>query len=221
MTNNTLQRFREQIDNIDDKIVELLKERANIVLGVKKFKDSQNDNNFYLHIKPDREFEIIRRLEYKKGPYPQGFFTNIWRTIISVSNLIEQDLKLIASNSDSKFYMSQYFGNLQTVEIFSIQDAMAKTLQNDAHIFGFSSTQKEVYTALAVQDSIKIFAAVRHENTGEYVFFCGKIKDFDQYFDNDSYTVTTEKTGDLIVDGIYLKPTNHIENGFVFGRCFI
>lgn len=218
---NKLHHFRKQIDDIDNKIITLLKERANIVLDVKKFKDKQAPGSFSLYIKPDREYETIRRVESERGAYPSGFYTNLWRTIISASNLIEQNLSFIASDFDAKFYTSRYFGNLKAVKVVPAQDAVAKIVQNDAHILGFVSSQKEVYEELRAHDSIKIFAAMKHENDGRYVFFCGKINNIEQYFAEGSYVITTQKTPDQLADGVYLKPADGTDQAFIFGRCFI
>lgn len=87
----TIEELRKEIDNVDDKILELLNQRAILVKKVgeqkKKLKKS-----FYV---PYRETEIIKRLQNKsKGPFPKSAIKPVFREIISACLSLEKPLKV-------------------------------------------------------------------------------------------------------------------------------
>ena len=60
-----LQRFRTQIDVIDDKILHLLKDRSKLSLKIGEIKRSEKDGiNLF---RPERQMQILARLFLKKG----------------------------------------------------------------------------------------------------------------------------------------------------------
>ncbi len=96
--NEKLSNLRKEIDDIDIKILDLLKDRFGVVENVKKLKDNENDD-FY--IKSAREADMIRNLINKSGDkLPKSLIVDIWRKIISFSNCSEQELKIALHNPD-------------------------------------------------------------------------------------------------------------------------
>ena len=216
MEQNSLQVFREKIDIIDEKIIELLKQRANVVRDVKALKDGENISDFSLYIKPKREFEILEKVQNVGGVYSVCFLTNIWRMMIAASNLIEQNLEFASFDEDGRFYTSKYFGNLKPVAIDSMQNVFEKVEANDVHIFGFVSSQKEVYEYLLRYRNIRIFAGVRI-SAEKYVFFCGKMRNIEAHFDERAFVITTQKTDCKIVEGVYKKQCGGVVDDYNFG----
>ncbi|MBM3488778.1 MAG: chorismate mutase, partial [Alphaproteobacteria bacterium] len=71
--------LRRRIDAIDDAIHDLLMERAALVDGVRRAKDTADDTPFF---RPAREAAILRRLVARHGgPFPKTALVRIWREI--------------------------------------------------------------------------------------------------------------------------------------------
>jgi chorismate mutase/prephenate dehydratase len=86
-----LDELRKKIDEVDDKILNLLNERASIVKKVGEIK-KKIKANFYV---PYRETEIIKRLQSKtKGPFPKSAIKPVFREIISACLSLEKPLKV-------------------------------------------------------------------------------------------------------------------------------
>ncbi|MFX1489832.1 MAG: chorismate mutase, partial [Promethearchaeota archaeon] len=60
-----LKRLREEIDQLDDKLVELLNKRGNIVIQIGKLKEKLKLKVF----QPEREKEVIERLSKKSTAF--------------------------------------------------------------------------------------------------------------------------------------------------------
>lgn len=86
-----IKRLREEIDKIDNKILELLNKRAEIVIEIAKIKRDENAK-FY---SPEREREILERLTtLNKGPFPNDTLKVLYREILSASLSLEEPLKV-------------------------------------------------------------------------------------------------------------------------------
>ena len=87
----TLEQLRASIDTIDDRILDLLNERASLVLQVGKVKAAER-RDFYV---PNREREIYERLAGKNsGPFPSDGLKSVFREIISASLSLEAPMKV-------------------------------------------------------------------------------------------------------------------------------
>lgn len=86
-----IKKLRQKIDNIDDKIVDLLNERFEVAVDVKNFKIKNNLNvhNF------TREKEILNRLETKiKYPLTKEYIEDIYNEIFSCSRSLQEITKV-------------------------------------------------------------------------------------------------------------------------------
>lgn len=78
--NASLDRVRREIDRIDDKIHDLLMERAGLVEKIAKAKAKAPDG---VALRPGREAQVLRRLvERHKGSFPKQALVRIWREIM-------------------------------------------------------------------------------------------------------------------------------------------
>ena len=87
----SLEALRQQIDQFDRQIVDLLNSRARIVVGIGKIKQ-QNNEPIY---SPDREkmvLEKVRRLNH--GPLPDRCLEAVYRELMSGSFALEKPLKI-------------------------------------------------------------------------------------------------------------------------------
>jgi chorismate mutase/prephenate dehydratase len=86
-----LQGLRQQIDSLDDRILDLLNQRAEVVVAVGKTKDDSHG----VYYVPSREKAIYERLMAKNsGPFPDEGIRRVFREIISASLSLEQPLKV-------------------------------------------------------------------------------------------------------------------------------
>jgi chorismate mutase/prephenate dehydratase len=87
----SLEELRKRIDELDHQLVELLNERAQVVVEIGKLK-SKTDKPVYA---PDREKEVFARLtKDNKGPLPDKCLIAIWRELMSGSFVLERTLRI-------------------------------------------------------------------------------------------------------------------------------
>ena len=83
--------LRQRIDDLDRKIVELLNERASVVVEIGKAKQVNNAPIYA----PDREQVVLKRIaEINKGPLPQKTLQAIYRELMSGSFALEKPLRV-------------------------------------------------------------------------------------------------------------------------------
>ena len=83
--------LRQRIDEIDQKLVELLNERAGIVVEVGEIK---RDTASPIYA-PEREREVLQRVRsHNRGPLPNACLDAIWREMMSGSFALEQPLRI-------------------------------------------------------------------------------------------------------------------------------
>jgi chorismate mutase len=111
--NEKLAKYRTQIDEIDNQIIQLLKSRMKIVDSVGDLKKQQKEKFF---IKSAREADMIKNIIAKAEEinfkFPVSAFINIWRKIISSANISEQKLKIIFFNQEKSLEKSAYYKSL-------------------------------------------------------------------------------------------------------------
>lgn len=87
----TLEELRKQIDEIDSRLVELLNERAKVVVEVGKIK-GRTDKAIYA---PAREKVVLEKIiKENKGPLPDKTLQAIWRELMSGSFFLERPLRI-------------------------------------------------------------------------------------------------------------------------------
>ena len=87
----SIEELRKQIDKVDSKLIELLNERARIVIEVGKLK-SKVAGPIY---SPAREKEVLAKIaKANKGPLPDKTLTAIWRELMSGSFFLERPLRI-------------------------------------------------------------------------------------------------------------------------------
>ena len=118
----SLENLRKQINDIDAKLVELLNERARVVIEIGKLK-KETGGQVYA---PDREKEVFVRIaEANQGPLPDKCLIAIWRELMSGSFFLERPLRigyLGPGGSFSHTAAMLKFG--QSVEYESITDIL-------------------------------------------------------------------------------------------------
>ncbi|MHC4644788.1 MAG: prephenate dehydratase [Planctomycetota bacterium] len=87
----SLEELRNRIDKLDRQLVELLNERARVVVEIGKLK-SKTGGPIYA---PDREKEVIEKIvKANEGPLPDRCLVAIWREMMSGSFVLERPLRI-------------------------------------------------------------------------------------------------------------------------------
>ena len=87
----SLDELRQKIDAIDEKLVELINERARVAVEVGKLKQG-SETPIYV---PHREKAVLDKIaEINKGPLPDKAISAIWREIMSGSFFLERPLRI-------------------------------------------------------------------------------------------------------------------------------
>ncbi len=126
----TLDGVRERIDEIDEALLDLLRERFAASHAVKAIK-SENGTLGSTPIRPAREAILMRRLlDLRQDPLPSEFMVRLWRLILTSSTLVQADAKVHCSqmtNSLSRLrdMISLQYGHFPVDEHNSDADAIA------------------------------------------------------------------------------------------------
>ena len=123
----TITELRDLIDKVDDKILELLNERAGYVIAVGDIKKAQNSE---IHV-PNREKAIVDRLTSRNpGPFPSESLRAVMREIFSASLSLEQPMKVAYLGPRATFShlacIQQFGYSPQYVPLNSIKEIFAE-----------------------------------------------------------------------------------------------
>ncbi len=169
-----LKDLRLEINAIDREIIELFVKRSEVVHQVKILKDSQTHDaqNFTLHIRPDREFDVVTNALKlsEQAQYSHKFFFHTWRGVIAASNFLEQGLNLIATCEISKHSLYEYYAMQSDVAMVEAQTAFAQVERDEFHILAFHGSNSHAFEILKKSEKIRIFA-----QSANGVFLCGKV----------------------------------------------
>lgn len=88
-SHRTLQDYRESIDSLDRKLLDLLNERSRIVEKIGRLKEETNESIYV----PLREKQLVENLMKKnKGPFPNHAVYNVFKEIVSASRAMQAPL---------------------------------------------------------------------------------------------------------------------------------
>lgn len=188
MSTPDLQKLREKIDKIDDTLVDLLNERARIVVEVGNIKKNEK---LEFH-SPSREREIIERLIKRNiGPFPEDTLKAVYREILTSSLSLERPLKVAYLGPRATFThmagMQQFGLAAQYVPVESIKDIFSEVERGRAD-YGVvpieNSTEGVVnYTLDTFIDSdLKIAAEVMLEVSQTLMNKTGRIEDIKKIY---------------------------------------
>ena len=131
-----LSKYRKEIDDIDEKILELLNYRAKIAKDVGELKKKYNKPIF----NPKREQEIFERLKVLNQNFGEEFPTEaiapVFREIISACRSLEDDIKIAYLGPPATFTHEaaiKYFGqSVKYIPVSTIEDVFSEIITNRA-----------------------------------------------------------------------------------------
>ncbi len=188
MSMDKIGELRKKIDEIDDRLVDLLNERARIVIDVGNIKKTEKLD---LH-SPSREREILDRLAARnKGPFPPDTLKAVYREILSSSLSLERPLKVAYLGPRATFTqeaaMQQFGYAAQYVPVESIRDVFTEVERGRAD-YGVvpienSTSGAVIYTLdMFIDSDLKIHAEVMLEVTQNLMNKSGKIEDIKKIY---------------------------------------
>lgn len=183
MPEKDLKALRRRIDEIDDRILDLLNERAEVVIDVGRIKEGAS-SDFYV---PSREQAIYQRLlDANAGPFPNDGVRRVFREIISASLNLEQPMKVAFLGPQATFThvaaMQQFGFSAQLVSQKSISAVFADVERGRAD-YGVvpveNSTEGVVSHTLDmfIDSGLKINAEVLLEVSHDLLSLSGRLDD--------------------------------------------
>ena len=184
----TIQDLRSRIDGIDDRIVELLNERARVVIEVGRLKAGSNQE---FHV-PGRERQIYERLQGQNpGPFPNDALRSIYREVISACLALESPMKVAFLGPKATFShlatMQQFGLSAELVPLKSIP-AVFEEVEKGKALYGVvpveNSTEGVVSHTLDmfVESNLKITAEILLEVHHDLLSRTGRIEDIKKVY---------------------------------------
>jgi len=164
MTQENLNQFRQQIDTIDNQIIDLLKDRIEIVKQVGEHKKKASMTQSF--IRAGREANMLRDLTNKiDGKFPAGAIATIWRMIISSSLSTEQNMSIatFANEKDNSSYWRarEYFGSFLNIERYNCTDTVIKKIASGETAVGVLPLDNEPWWVRPKNEKNDIFIFAR------------------------------------------------------------
>lgn len=184
----TIEQLRAKIDAIDDRIVALLNERAQVVIQVGRLKSGSNQE---FHV-PGRERQIYERLQgLNAGPFPNDALKSIYREVISACLALESPMKVAFLGPKATFShlatMQQFGLSAELVPLKSIP-AVFEEVEKGKALYGVvpveNSTEGVVSHTLDmfVESSLKITAEIMLEVHHDLLSRTGRIEDIKKVY---------------------------------------
>ncbi len=183
MSMEQINELRKKIDDIDNRIIDLLNERARIVIEVG---DIKKTHKLDFH-SPGRERQILERLTARNtGPFPQDTLRAVYREILSSSLSLERPLKVAYLGPRATFThmagMQQFGLAAQYVAVESIKDVFTEVERGRAD-YGVvpienSTSGAVIYSHdMFIDSDLKIAAEIVLEVSHHLLNKSGKLED--------------------------------------------
>lgn len=136
-----LEKLRRKIDEIDDKIHDLLMERTEIVGKVGDAKRKSGAAVGALALRPGREAEILRRMVRRhSGSFPVGALVRIWRELLSAQVAVQGEFTIaVFAPDDAGVYHDlgrDQFGSWAPVKKYQAIDQIVQDVWSGNNLIG-------------------------------------------------------------------------------------
>ena len=162
----SLNSLRQTIDSIDKRIVDLLNQRARIILDVGAAKVASGSSAYC----PDREREVLRKIVlHSRGPLSRQALEAVYREIMSASLSLEKPVKVAYLGPESSFThqaaLKRFGSQVEFVPCAGIADVFTEVEKDNAD-FGVVPIENSVEGAvfhtldMLVDSDLKVCAQV-------------------------------------------------------------
>ncbi len=130
-----LRALRQRIDGLDEKIQELIGQRAQLVLDVARAKASAGSESFY---RPEREAQVLTNVMARhSGPLPAEEMARLFREIMSACLALESQQSIAFLGPEGTFTQEaalKHFGHsVKTVPLAAIDEVFREVESGGAH----------------------------------------------------------------------------------------
>jgi chorismate mutase/prephenate dehydratase len=131
-----LQAIRQRIDELDESIQSLIRERAECALQVARAKrDSGETSDFY---RPEREAEVLRMVKQRnEGPLSDESLAQLFREIMSACLALQQPMNIAYLGPEGTFTQAaaiKHFGHgIHTTPLSTIDEVFREVEAGNAH----------------------------------------------------------------------------------------
>jgi chorismate mutase-like protein len=125
----TLDDLRRRLDAIDDRIHELVMERAAVVEQVAMLKQSKGQPS----LRPGREAEILRRLTVRhRGPFPRQSLVRLWRELLGGAVAIQGEFRVAVADGQPGLWdlARDHFGGVVAMMILPTSADVLKAIED-------------------------------------------------------------------------------------------
>jgi len=138
-----LDELRKNIDILDEEILKLLNQRAEIVKKVGELKAQNKASTFV----PHREQTVIDRLiRMNKGPFPNSGLSVVYREIMSACRSLEKTISVVFLGPEATFT------HIAAIKHFG-SSVNFKPMRSEADVFREVETKRADYGVLAIENS--------------------------------------------------------------------
>lgn len=113
MSKKSLDQLREQIDQVDSNLVEMISRRASLAAEVAEVKQAQGED--VLFYRPEREAQVLRRvMELNQGPLSNEELARLFREVMSACLALEQPTRVAYLGPEGTFTQAaalKHFGH--------------------------------------------------------------------------------------------------------------
>ena len=186
----SLDDLRKKIDRIDEKLVKLLNDRAQLTLSIGQNKLAAKKGIYA----PDREKAVLDRIKsLNLGPMTAEAFCAIYREIMSASLSLEKDLQIAYLGKEGSFTslaaMNKFGSQVKYLPCQSILEVFQKVEQDDCD-YGVVPVENSVEGAvthtfdLLVDSDLKICAQMLMPIAHVLMSKTGKLEDIKEIYSN-------------------------------------
>ena len=165
---DTLYNIRKKIDKIDNKIHDLIMERAEIVEQVVGEKKKENKQSLVIY-RPAREHEIlVRLLKRHRGNLGEKALINIWRNLISAYIEMQGGLTLSYCGNIDRI-VNKHFGlGIKKTKTKTVLDALKSVNENKSQItvLPFPNKDNDWWVKFSNFEGINVIGSISDSDHG-------------------------------------------------------
>lgn len=163
MSSDPIKALRDRIDQLDDELLRLVNERAELAHRIGKLK---GEGTVY---RPEREAQVLRRLrDSNKGPLPGRAVAHLFTEIISACRALEDAFKVACLGPKGTFSeeaMLKHFGGQSSAELCATMDEVFRSVE--AGTAGYAVVPVENSTEGAVGRALDLLVSTPLRICGE------------------------------------------------------
>lgn len=197
-----LEKFRNEIDKIDEQLISLLKQRIKVVKKVGALK-KKNGEKFF--IRSAREADMIKTLIKKSGKdLPKNLIIDIWRKLITAANQLEQPIQLFSAHQEEHL-IRQYYDHSVPLKFSKDSKSVISSLKKNRAgiaIFALPPHNKDKWWEL-LPEGFFVFAQIPFDQKSKIGLVAVAAKNPEK--SESDITLVQTKSGLKKIDGFHLS----------------